>query len=109
MPYAFLSSADKIQWFSAVPSDIYSRSGFMVSAAGHKKGYENMIHSILSDYGLLTGLSIVTTHHGPERIHSGLLNILSAFPCPMYPMNHEGTGSFMSYMVCMRFTHSKDR
>lgn len=81
----------------------------MVSAAGHKKGYENMIHSILSDYGLLTGLSIVTTHHGPERIHSGLLNILSAFPCPMYPMNHEGTGSFMSYMVCMRFTHSKDR
>ena len=44
----------------------------MVSTAGHKKGYENMIHSILSDYGLLTGLSIVTTHHGPERIHSEL-------------------------------------
>ena len=109
MSYAFLSSADKIQWFSAVLTDICSRSGFMVSAAGHKKGYENMIHSILSDYGLLTGFSIVTIHHGSERIHSGLLNILSAFPCRMYPMNHEGTGFSMSYMVCMRFTHSKDR
>ena len=44
MFYAFLSSAGKIiQWFSAVPSDICSRSGFMVSTAGHKKGYENMI------------------------------------------------------------------
>jgi hypothetical protein len=37
MSYAFLSSADKIQWFSAVLTDICSRSGFMVSAAGHKK------------------------------------------------------------------------
>lgn len=43
MSHAILSSADKIQWFSAVLSDICSRSGFMVSTAGHKKGYENMI------------------------------------------------------------------
>ena len=72
MSHAFLSSADKIQWFSAVPSDICSRSGFVVSTAGHEKGHENMIHSRLPDYGLLTGLSIVTVHHGAERIHSGL-------------------------------------
>ena len=45
MSHAILSSADKIQWFSAVLSDICSRSGFMVSTAGHKKGYENMILS----------------------------------------------------------------
>lgn len=32
----------------------------MVSTAGHKKGYENMNYSTLPDYGLLTGLSIVT-------------------------------------------------
>ena len=109
MFYAFLSSAGKIiQWFSAVPSDICSRSGFMVSTAGHKKAMK-IWYSILPDYGLLTGLSIVTVHHGPERIHSGLLNILSAFPCRMYPMDYEGTGFSMSCMVCMRFTHSKDR
>lgn len=64
---------------------------------------------MLPDYGLLTGLSIVTVHHEPERIHSGLLNILPLFPYRMYPINHEGTDFFMSYMVCMRFTHSKDR
>ncbi len=68
-----------------------------------------MIHSILSDYGLLTGFSIVTVHHGSGRIHSGLLNILPLFPCRMYPMNHEGTGFSMSYMVCIRFIHSMDR
>lgn len=73
------------------------------------EGYENMIHSILSDYGLLTGLSIVTVHHGSGRIHGGLFNILPLFPYRMYPMNHEGTGFSMSYMVCIRFTHSKDR
>lgn len=66
-------------------------------------------YCILPDYGLLTGFSIVTVHHGPERIPSELLNILLAFLCCMYPMNHEGTGFSMSYMVCMRFTHSKDR
>ena len=44
MSHAFLSSAGKIiQWFSAALSDICSRSGFVVSTAGHKKGYENMI------------------------------------------------------------------
>lgn len=67
------------------------------------------MNSTLPDYGLLTGLSIVTVHHGPERIHSGLLNILPLFPYRMYPMNHEGNGFSMSDMVCMRFTHSKDR
>lgn len=56
---------------------------------------------------LLTGLSIVTVIM--ERIHSELLNILLAFPCRMYQMNHEETGFSMSYMVCMRFTHSEDR
>lgn len=66
-------------------------------------------YSMLSDYGLLTGLSIVTVHCGAERIHSKLLNLLSVFPCRMYPMNHEGTGFSMSYMVCICFTHSKDR
>lgn len=80
----------------------------MVSTAGHKKAMK-IWYIRLSDYGLLTGLSIVTTHHGPERIHSGLLNILPLFPCRMYPMNHEGTGFSMSYMVCIRFIHSKDR
>jgi len=95
MFYAFLSSADKIQWLSAVPSGICSRPGFMVSTAGHKKDHENM-NSTLPDYGLLTGLSIVTVHHGPERIHSGLLNILPLFPYRMYPMNHEGNGFSMS-------------
>lgn len=74
-----------------------------------KKGYENMNYSTLPDYGLLTGLSIVSVHHGAERIHSELLNILLAFPCRMYPMDYERTGFSMSYMVCMRFTHSKDR
>lgn len=43
MFHAFLPSADKIQCFFAVPSDICSRSGFVASTAGHKKGYENMI------------------------------------------------------------------
>lgn len=110
MSHAFLSSADRIQWFSAAPSNIYSRSRFMVSTAGHKKGYKNtMIHSRPPDYGLLTGLSIVTVHHGPEWIHSRLSNILPLFPCHMYPMNHEENGFSMSYMVCIRFTHSKDR
>ena len=65
------------------------------------------LYSILPDYGLLTGLSIVTVIM--ERIHSELLNILLAFPCRMYQMNHEETGFSMSYMVCMRFTHSEDR
>ena len=60
----------------------------MVSTAGHKKGYENMNYSTLPDYGLLTGLSIVTVHRGAERIHSELLNILLAFPCRMYPMDY---------------------
>lgn len=109
MSHAFLSSAGRIQWFSAAPSNICSRLKFVVSTAGHKKGYENMNYSTLPDYGLLTGLSIVSVHHGPERIHSELLNILLAFPCRMYPMDYEGTGFSMSDMVCMRFTHSKDR
>lgn len=108
MSHAILSSADKIQWFSAVLSDICSRSGFMVSTAGHKKAMK-IWYCILPDYGLLTGLSIVNVHHGPERIHSGLSNILPLFPCHMYPMNHEENGFSMSYMVCIRFTHSKDR
>lgn len=43
MSHAFLSSAGRMQWYSAVLSNICSRSGFMVSTAGHKKGYENMI------------------------------------------------------------------
>ena len=96
-------------------------NGFLLSypifAAGQDLWYLRLVikkamkiwYCILPDYGLLTGLSIVTVHHGPERIHSVLLNILSSFPCRMYPMNHEGTGFSMSYMVCMRFTHSKDR
>lgn len=61
----------------------------MVSTAGHKKGYENM-NSRLPGYRLFIGLSIVTVHRGPERIHSELLNILPLFPCRMYPMDYEG-------------------
>lgn len=98
MFYAFLSSAGKIQWFSAVLSNICSRLKFVVSTAGHKKDHENM-NSTLPDYGLLTGLSIVTVHHGPERIHSGLLNILPLFPYRMYPMNHEGNGFSMCLIL----------
>ena len=88
MSHAFLSSADKIQCFSAVLSDIYSRSDLWFLRLGIKKAMK-IWYSILLDYGLLTGFSIVTVHHGPERIHSGLLNILPLFPCRMYPMNHE--------------------
>lgn len=66
-----------------------------------------ILYSILPDYGLLTGLSIVTVIM--ERIHSELLNILLAFPCRMYLMDYERTGFSMLHMVCMRFTHSKDR
>ena len=53
-----------------------------------------MNYSTLPDYGLLTGLSIVTVHRGAERIHSELLNILLAFPCRMYPMDYERTVSY---------------
>lgn len=42
------------------PIQYLQQAGFMVSTAGHKKGYENMNYSTLPDYGLLTGLSIVT-------------------------------------------------
>lgn len=96
-------------------------NGFLLSypifAAGQDLWYLRLVikkamkiwYCILPDYGLLTGLSIVNVHHGPERIHSGLSNILPLFPCHMYPMNHEENGFSMSYMVCIRFTHSKDR
>lgn len=59
MFYAFLSSAGKIQWFSAVLSNICNRQDLWFLRLVIK-GYENMNYSTLPDYGLLTGLSIVT-------------------------------------------------
>lgn len=58
-------------------------NGFLLSypifAAGQDLWYLRLVikkamkiwYCILPDYGLLTGFSIVTVHHGPERIHSG--------------------------------------
>lgn len=43
-------------------------------------------------------------HHGPERIHSELLNILLAFPCRMYPMDYERTGFYVAYGVYAFYT-----
>ena len=62
-----------------------------------------MIHSRPPDYGLLTGFSIVTVIM--ERIHGELLNILLAFPCRMYSMNHEGTG-FLCCIWCVCVLHT---
>lgn len=108
MSHAFLSSAGRIQWYSAVLSNICSRQDLWFLRLVMKKAMK-IWYGRLPDYGLLTGFSIVSVHHGAERIHSELLNILLAFPCRMYPMDYERTGFSMSYMVCMRFTHSKDR
>lgn len=88
MFYAFLSSAGRIQWYSAVLSNICNRQDLWFLRLVIKKAMK-IWYSILPDYGLLTGFSIVTVHHGVEQTHSVLLNILSSFPCRMYPMNHE--------------------
>lgn len=40
-----------------------------------------------------------------ERIHGELLNILLAFPCRMYSMNHEGTG-FLCCIWCVCVLHT---
>lgn len=108
MFHAFLSSAGKIQWFSAAHPIFAAGQDLWFLRLVIKKAMK-IWYGRLPDYGLLTGLSIVTVHRGAERIHSELLKILLAFPCRMYPMDYERTGFSMSYMVCMRFTHSKDR
>jgi hypothetical protein len=53
MSHAFLSSADKMQWFSAVLSNICSRSGFMVSTAGHKKVTMFVLADVFHSSGVL--------------------------------------------------------
>lgn len=106
MFHAFLSSAGKIQWFSAVPSNICSRSGFMVSTAGHKEGYEN---DTLQTSGLWTFNRILycNCHHGTDTWW--IVEYFISLSMPYVFDESWRNRLFMLHMVCMRFTHSKDR
>ena len=106
--HAFLSSAGKIQWFSAAPSNICSKSGVMFLRLVIKKAMKIWtVGSRVIDFLSDSLLWLFIVDRNGYIVNCRIFYHSFHAVCTRWIM--KDIGFSMSYMVCMRFTHSKDR